>query len=406
MGVLDFLSRITSGNNTIDDLIRVARSDPNRRYDVLVQLKKMNDPKTNDIFCSMLYDPSPRIRNLSITALSEIGDETALYYLSELVRTQDFSNDGKRTNFGHSENITLAQEAIANVRKRVTVNNLHSSRPVNKPSHYQKMIDDGIRLLSEGRASEAINIFNKILSEYPNDNQAFRWRSRAKERLTANTPVNSYPTSNSATQTPVPPTVNYPANPPKSQLPSYQTMMNRGIKLISEGRPSEAIDIFNKILSEYPNDNQAFRWRSLAKERLTPTSQKSNNPIPPPKRSVQKSDDSQLYPSAYHNSNREATDRLKLVIRDHGTKILDTPQIFQGLLKDYYRGEFKKETRVLLTCLEERIPADLIGKKGNIPFSTQSDQLIRRLEDNGFSKDLSRWAVYSWAEVFEIKKTD
>ncbi len=58
--------------------------------------------------------------------------------------------------------------------------------PHEPPIQYQKMIDDGIYLLSIKKPSEAIVIFNKILAEYPDDSQAFRWKSLAQERLSSN----------------------------------------------------------------------------------------------------------------------------------------------------------------------------------------------------------------------------
>ncbi len=62
--------------------------------------------------------------------------------------------------------------------------------PHEPPIQYQKMIDDGIYLLSIKKPSEAIVIFNKILAEYPDDSQAFRWKSLAQERLSSNYPEN------------------------------------------------------------------------------------------------------------------------------------------------------------------------------------------------------------------------
>jgi HEAT repeat protein len=49
------------------------RSDPKRRYDALVSLKKIGDPNAIDTFYEMLTDPSPKIRRISIEALGAMG---------------------------------------------------------------------------------------------------------------------------------------------------------------------------------------------------------------------------------------------------------------------------------------------------------------------------------------------
>ena len=55
------------------DLIQTVRSDPKRRYDALVSLKKIGDPNAIDTFYEMLTDPSPKIRRISIEALGAMG---------------------------------------------------------------------------------------------------------------------------------------------------------------------------------------------------------------------------------------------------------------------------------------------------------------------------------------------
>lgn len=47
-----------------------------------------------------------------------MGDSSAIYHLSKVVNTQDFSYDGRRTNYGHTENIRLANDAILKIQRR------------------------------------------------------------------------------------------------------------------------------------------------------------------------------------------------------------------------------------------------------------------------------------------------
>jgi hypothetical protein len=118
MKFFNFLSKITSNESVVDDLIQTVQSDPSRRYEALVSLKKIGNPKAIETFYGRLHDPSPRIRKISISALGEMGDSAAIYHLSQVINTQDFSYDGRRTNYGHKENITLAIDAILKIQER------------------------------------------------------------------------------------------------------------------------------------------------------------------------------------------------------------------------------------------------------------------------------------------------
>jgi len=118
MKFFDFLSKITSNESVVDDLIQTVQSDPKRRYEALVSLKKIGNPKAIETFYDRLDDPSPRIRKISISALGEMGDSSAIYHLSKVVNTQDFSYDGRKTNYGHTENIRLASDSILKIQRR------------------------------------------------------------------------------------------------------------------------------------------------------------------------------------------------------------------------------------------------------------------------------------------------
>lgn len=71
---------------------------------------------------------------------------------------------------------------------------------------------------------------------------------------------------------------------------------------------------------------------------------------------------------------------------------------FESLLKDYYQGNFRKESAVLSNCVREGVPDALASVKGGAPYAVVSSPLVRRLVDNwGTTEDIARWAVDSWA---------
>ena len=266
------------------------------------------------------------------------------------------------------------------------------SSPLDKtPTLYSKMMEDGISLLSNKKPSEAIVIFNKILAEHPNDVEAFRWRSLTKERLSSN-----YLEEDNL----ILPLIIIPT--PYQTPTRYSKMVDDGVSLLSNKKPSEAIAIFNKILVEHPNDVEAFRWRSLAEERLSYNGSEENFQKVPIQHTIQNNYIPHSPTVKSLPTNRKPTELVCILIRNHGISIIENPISFNGLLKDYYKGEFKKEVRILLTSVEEKIPQDIIAKKNQIPFTILSGQLIQRLDDCGFSKELAQWAVYTWAEVIGV----
>ena len=96
------------------------------------------------------------------------------------------------------------------------------------------------------------------------------------------------------------------------------------------------------------------------------------------------------------------TEILCTLIRNQGNAFNNNPTGFMGLLKDYYKGEYKREVKILTTSIEENIPQDILAKKDKIPFSVLSSQFIQRLEGCGFSKELSIWAVEAWEKALKM----
>ncbi len=150
MGVFDFLSNKSSNERTVEKLIQTVRSDPKGRYDALVSLKKIGDSKAIDTFCERLNDPSPRIRRISIEALGEMGNASAISPLAKLINTNDFSLNRKRTNFGHPENIELAKQAIRKIQQRSPKPEPIKPAPLPSPSPpYENWTNEDIQLLKQ-----------------------------------------------------------------------------------------------------------------------------------------------------------------------------------------------------------------------------------------------------------------
>ena len=162
MGFFDFLSNKSSNERTVEKLIQTVRSDPKGRYEALVSLKKIGDSKAIDTFCERLNDPSPRIRRVSIEALGEMGNTSAISSLANLINTNDFSLNRKRTNFGHPENIELAKQAIRKIQQRLQLN----SSPPSKDG--QNWTDEVIQLLRQSwDEGKFIQIMAKQLERSP-----------------------------------------------------------------------------------------------------------------------------------------------------------------------------------------------------------------------------------------------
>lgn len=96
---------------------------------------------------------------------------------------------------------------------------------------------------------------------------------------------------------------------------------------------------------------------------------------------------------------------LCMLIQDHGPFIFNE-STFGGLLIDYFQGGFKKERNVLIKSINEDIPGNLHNKKDTLPYDILSSQLIQKLVQCGFTNDLSKWAVDSWAVAFGIIAND
>jgi len=92
---------------------------------------------------------------------------------------------------------------------------------------------------------------------------------------------------------------------------------------------------------------------------------------------------------------------LCTLLQNHGQLIFNDPT-FGNLLIDYFQGDFQKERNILLVSISEGIPGNLINKKDVLPYDILSSQLVQKLVQFGFTDQLAKWAVNSWAVAFGI----
>ncbi len=88
---------------------------------------------------------------------------------------------------------------------------------------------------------------------------------------------------------------------------------------------------------------------------------------------------------------------LRGLLAEYGPSLCDDPRRCEALLRDHC-GDHKREIRVLVAALDERVPADLLRSQPDPPPAMLLNRLTRRLQDErGLAEDVARWAVESWA---------
>jgi hypothetical protein len=114
-------------SQVITALLDAVKYDWKVRYEALLSLYELKSKSALNTFVERLEDPSPRIRYVSILALGEIGEPSDVESLQKLIDTDDFSlmnrrrgeGKGRRTNWGRSENVLAAKNAILSMQKRL-----------------------------------------------------------------------------------------------------------------------------------------------------------------------------------------------------------------------------------------------------------------------------------------------
>lgn len=97
--------------------------------------------------------------------------------------------------------------------------------------------------------------------------------------------------------------------------------------------------------------------------------------------------------------NDPARTMLTRLVSLYGVSIAHDANRCEGLLRDSC-PECSREIFVLVHAVRQHIPDDLLTPRHALPLALTEAFLIKRLEDElGFSSDVARWAVISWAEA-------
>ena len=101
--------------------------------------------------------------------------------------------------------------------------------------------------------------------------------------------------------------------------------------------------------------------------------------------------------------NNEVAEKLKELIKQHGTSLCDEPRRCRALLMDYC-GEHKREVRLLVSATEANTHGELLSSV-NIPYEILKPRLAKKLCDEfGLTEQAATWAVNAWAFALEVKE--
>ncbi len=94
--------------------------------------------------------------------------------------------------------------------------------------------------------------------------------------------------------------------------------------------------------------------------------------------------------------NDEVRIKLKELVATYRTELSTDIRKVEGLLRDYC-GEHKREIAVLISCMKNRIPEEILGFKGDTIDQLKFSRLAKKLHVNeGIAEEYAEWAVESW----------
>ncbi|HVP96144.1 HEAT repeat domain-containing protein [Methanoregula sp.] len=97
--------------------------------------------------------------------------------------------------------------------------------------------------------------------------------------------------------------------------------------------------------------------------------------------------------------NDTARTMLARLVALYGVSIAHDANRCEGLLRDTC-PECSREIFVLVHAVRQHVTDDLLTPRHTLPLALTEAFLVKRLEDElGFSNDVARWAVTSWAEA-------
>ena len=102
--------------------------------------------------------------------------------------------------------------------------------------------------------------------------------------------------------------------------------------------------------------------------------------------------------------NSIARQKLIELVERFGSDICDDPRRCEALLRDLCGDQHQREVFVLVAAVRNRAAAELAAGGGGVPKEVLLARLTARLHNNfGFTEDLARWSVESWALALAAK---
>jgi len=98
--------------------------------------------------------------------------------------------------------------------------------------------------------------------------------------------------------------------------------------------------------------------------------------------------------------------KLREIVARHGRSVARDARRCEGLLRDCC-GQYRREVSVLVSALEEHVPADLLAAPAGTPREVLLARLAHKLCDHlALSEPAARWAVNSWALALGLVPED
>lgn len=99
--------------------------------------------------------------------------------------------------------------------------------------------------------------------------------------------------------------------------------------------------------------------------------------------------------------NNQARPFLQQCIRDYGTTLGREPLRLEALLKDYAKGQFKREIFVIVQAAKENVVEQLLHNTA--PLELIAGTLAHQLTENyGTDRHLADWAIESWLFALDL----
>jgi hypothetical protein len=102
--------------------------------------------------------------------------------------------------------------------------------------------------------------------------------------------------------------------------------------------------------------------------------------------------------------NNQARQHLFQIISDYGIDVAKDSRRLESLLKDYTKGQFKREVFLCVQAAREGVIEALQNNK-HLPYNVVAARLTKQLhEDFGLDLHAAKWAVGSWVVVLGLTK--